>query len=65
MGFWYFLLLFLGIALIIVGARKKDVSPSAKIVIMLFILGTTFILASLFMFMPGSAEIISQLLDLN
>jgi len=61
MGFWYFLLLLIGIILIIVGALKKDVSRSVKIVIMLFIFGILFIMVSLFMFLPGSADLISEL----
>ncbi len=65
MGFWYFLILIIGIVFLIAGARKKDVSRSVKIVIMLFIFGILFIVVSLFMFMPGSAEIISELLRLN
>ena len=65
MGFWYFLILFAGIAFIGAGAAKKDVSRSVKIVVMLFILGIVFIFISLVLFMPGSSEIISQLLDRN
>jgi energy-coupling factor transporter transmembrane protein EcfT len=65
MGFWYFLILLIGILFLIVGALKKDVSRSVKIVIMLFIFGILFIVVSVFMFMPGSAEIISELLRLN
>ncbi|CZR00034.1 Hypothetical protein Tcol_1787 [Trichococcus collinsii] len=34
MGFWYFLILFVGIALIVVGMLNKDVSRSVKIVSM-------------------------------
>jgi hypothetical protein len=30
MGFWYFLILFVGIALIVVGMLNKDVSRSVK-----------------------------------
>ena len=65
MGFWYFLILLIGIIFIIVGALKKDVSRSIKIVIMLFIFGILFIMVSLFMFLPGSAEFISELLSIR
>jgi len=65
MGFWYFLILFVGIALIIVGMLNKDVSRSVKIVSMLLIIGVLFIVISLIMLLPGSSEIIAQLLQLN
>lgn len=65
MGFWYFLILFVGIALIVVGMLNKDVSRSAKVVSLLFIIGILFIASSLIMFLPGSSEIIAQLLQLN
>ena len=65
MGFWYFLILFVGIALIIIGLLNKDVSRSLKIVILSFILGTLFIVASLMLLLPGSSELVNQLLQLN
>ena len=65
MGFWYFLLLFIGIGLLIAGVLKKDVSYSVKMVIMLFVLGILFIVVSLFLLIPGSDEIISELLELS
>lgn len=65
MGFWYFLLLIIGMGLLIAGALKKDVSTSTKMVVMLFILGMLFIIVSLFLLQPGSDEIISELLELN
>lgn len=65
MGFWYFLILFVGIALIVVGMLNKDVSRSVKVVSMMFIIGVLFIVISLIMFLPGSSEIIAQLLQLN
>jgi len=61
MGFWYFLLLLIGIVFVILGALKNDVSRSVKIVIMLFIFGILFIMVSIFMFLPGSADLISEL----
>ena len=65
MGFWYFLLLFIGVALLVAGGLKKGVSREVKLVIILFIFGSLLVLMSLFMFLPGSAEVISQLLNMN
>lgn len=65
MGFWYLLLLFIGISFLVIGALKKDVSLATKMVIILFVLGTFFIAGSLFLLMPGSDEIISKLLERN
>ena len=65
MGFWYFLILFIGIALLVAGGLKKGVSREVKLVIILFIFGSLLVLMSLFMFLPGSAEVISQLLNMN
>ncbi|PEQ83676.1 hypothetical protein CN481_23830 [Bacillus sp. AFS006103] len=62
MGFYYLLLLFIGVILLIVGALKKDVSRSVKIVIFLFIIGILFIATSLLLLMPGSSDIISELI---
>lgn len=65
MGFWYILLLLIGISFLVVGAFKKEVSLATKMVIILFVLGVFFVVGSLFMLMPGSDEIISKLLELN
>ncbi|MED4533388.1 hypothetical protein ABET51_11425 [Metabacillus fastidiosus] len=65
MGFYYLLLLFIGIVFLILGAFKKDVSWSTKIVILLFVIGILFIVISLILLMPGSSDIIAELLDLN
>lgn len=65
MGFWYFLILLIGIALIAVGMLNKDASRSVKVVSMIFIIGVLFIVISLIMFLPGSSEIMAQLLQLN
>lgn len=65
MGFWYFLLLFIGIALLIAGGLKKGVSREVKLVMIFFIFGSLFVLVSLFMFLPGSTEVVSQLLNMN
>ena len=65
MGFWYFLILFVGITLIIVGILNKDVSRSVKIVSMSLIIGVLFIVVSLIMLLPGSSEIVGQLIQRN
>lgn len=63
MGFWYFLILFIGIALLGVGLLNKDVSRSVKIVSMSLIIGVLFVVVSLIMLMPGSSEVVGQLLQ--
>jgi hypothetical protein len=65
MGFYYLLLLCIGVVLIIAGARKKDVSRSVKIVIFLFVIGILSIVGSLILLMPGSADIIAELLKIE
>jgi hypothetical protein len=62
MGFYYLLLLFIGLVLLIVGALNKDVSRSVKIVIFLFGIGILFIVTSLLLLMPGSSDIIYELM---
>lgn len=58
MGFWYFLLLFVGLFLIVKGLRgNKKIS--------LVFVGIICISFSIFMFSPGSDEIISELFNLN
>ena len=63
MGFWYFLILFIGIALLVVGLLNKDVSRSVKIVSMSLIIGVLFVVVSLIMLMPGRSEVVGQLLQ--
>ncbi|PAD20668.1 hypothetical protein [Terribacillus saccharophilus] len=65
MGFWYLLLLLVGIVFIIVGLTKKGVPAAVKVVILLFVFGVLFIVISLFMFLPGSDEIVAELLQLD
>jgi hypothetical protein len=58
MGFWYFLILFVGIFLVVKGLRgNKKIS--------LIIVGLLCTAFSKFMFSPGSAEIISELFNLD
>jgi len=63
-GFWYLLLLLIGIVFIIVGVTKKGVSGEVKAVIMLFVIGTLFIVGSVILLMPGSSDVIAELLKL-
>ncbi|WP_347860821.1 hypothetical protein U0355_08905 [Salimicrobium sp. PL1-032A] len=65
MGFWYLLLLLIGIVLIIVGAMKKGVSVAVKAVILLFVIGILFIVVSVVLLMPGSSDVIAELLKLE
>ncbi|CZQ98580.1 hypothetical protein SAMN05216375_1084 [Trichococcus ilyis] len=65
MGLWYFLILFVGIALLVVGLRNKDVSRSVKIVSMSLVIGVLFIVVALIMLMPGSSEVVGQLIQRN
>lgn len=65
MGLWYFLILFVGIILIVVGARNKNVSNSKKIVIFCFTFGILLIVMSFVLFLPGSSTILDQLFGLN
>lgn len=65
MGFYYLLLLLIGVILIVVGALWRGVSPSIKIVMMLFIVGIHFIIISIVLLMPGSSDILAELLKLD
>ncbi|WP_096271260.1 hypothetical protein [Paucisalibacillus globulus] len=58
MGFWYFLILFLGIVLVV-----KGLSGNKKFSLVL--VGVLCIALSIFMFSPGSAEFISRLFNLD
>ncbi|MGM0897848.1 MAG: hypothetical protein ACQEV0_08110 [Bacillota bacterium] len=63
MGFWYMLLLFIGICLFFAGILpRKGFSLGVKIG---FLVGGALCIGfSLFMFSPGSAEIMADLLGL-
>lgn len=63
MGFWYFLILFFGLFLVIKGLFMKKSLLLIKISYV--IVGLLCISISIFMFSPGSAEIISELFKLN
>jgi hypothetical protein len=64
-GFYYLLLLIIGVVLIIIGALRKDVPRSIKIVIFLFVIGVVFIVMSLILLLPGSSDVIAELLKWN
>ncbi|EON72543.1 hypothetical protein [Lysinibacillus sphaericus] len=64
MGFWYFLLLFLGLFLVIKGLFMKK--PSLFVNKISFVLVGLFCMSlSFFMFSAGSAEIMAKLLNMN
>lgn len=60
MGFWYFLILFIGIFLIVMAFLKRTINTVKKLTMLL--LGICMIAFSLFMFQDGSAEIVDNLL---
>ncbi|SIS57388.1 hypothetical protein [Salimicrobium flavidum] len=63
MGFYYLFLLAIGIVLIVIGALKKDVPRSVKIVIFLFIIGIGLVGMSISLLLfPGSSDVIAELL---
>ena len=64
MGLWYFLILFIGFCLVITGLLLKN-RFSILIKIGFVAVGLLCISFSLFMFSPGSAEVIADLLNLN
>jgi hypothetical protein len=64
-GFYYLLLLLIGVVLLVVGALWKGVSWSVKIIIFLCVVGILCIVMAIILLMPGSSDIISELLKLN
>lgn len=64
MGFWYFLILFVGLVLLFIGIFKKKHYSSVR-KLLLVVTGLICISFALFMFSPGSAELIADLLNLN
>ncbi|MBT2581615.1 hypothetical protein [Planococcus sp. ISL-109] len=64
MGFWYMLLLFIGICLLFAGMMPK-IGFSLGVKASFLLTGAVCIGVSLFMFSPGSAEIIADFLDLE
>ena len=60
MGFWYFLVLFIGVFLIVIALIKRSINTVKKLTMLL--LGICMIAFSLFMFQDGSAEIVDNLL---
>lgn len=64
MGVWYFLLLFVGLFFIMKGIFMKKQSLLIKKISFVFV-GLLCISFSIFMFSPDSAEIISDLLNLE
>ncbi|WP_010289425.1 hypothetical protein [Kurthia massiliensis] len=58
MGFWYFLMLFLGIALIMFVVTKRTKTKLSKWIMAMS--GICMVALSLFMFQDGSAEIVDS-----
>ena len=64
MGFWYFLILLVGLALLFIGIfKKKHYSSVRKLTVA--VTGLICISFALFMFSPGSAEVVADFLNLN
>ncbi|WP_413305472.1 hypothetical protein AA0X95_03630 [Bacillus sp. 1P10SD] len=61
MGFYYLLLLFIGVVLLGVGVLKGFFAPVKKSML-LSVTGIVFIVTSLLLLMPGSSDVISKLL---
>jgi len=64
MGVWYFLILFVGLFFVFKGLFMKKQSLLIMKIGIVFV-GLLCISFSIFMFSPGSAEIISDLLNLE
>ena len=62
MGFYYLLILFIGVVLLVGGSIKWVVSRSLKSVFYLFVFGILLITTSLFLLTPDSSEIIYYLI---
>ncbi|WP_066250704.1 hypothetical protein [Neobacillus drentensis] len=67
MGFYYFIILFIGLFLILgAGLQAFKHNSFSKIrVIFLSVIGFLLIGLSIFLFTPGSSDIIAELLRLN
>ncbi|WP_422124202.1 hypothetical protein DHX103_05120 [Planococcus sp. X10-3] len=64
MGFWYFLILLVGLVLLFMGIFKKKHYTSVR-KLTLVVTGFICISIALFMFSPGSAEVIADLFNLS
>lgn len=62
MGFYYLLILFIGVVLLIVGTFKWVVSRLVKKGLFLFVFGMLLIAMSLFLLTPGSSDFIYNLM---
>lgn len=67
MGFYYFIILFIGIILILGAGLQvfKDHLVFKKKSIFLGVMGILLIGLSIFLFTPGSSDIIAEILKLN
>jgi uncharacterized membrane protein HdeD (DUF308 family) len=62
MGFYYLLILFIGVVLLVGGSIKWVVSRSVKKSLYLLVFGILLIATSLFLLTPDSSEIIYNLI---
>ncbi|MFB4161395.1 hypothetical protein ACE1TF_16050 [Geomicrobium sp. JSM 1781026] len=65
MGFWYFLLLLVGMASVIMSLNIRTVSREVKLFVILFFCGGACTILALVMFLPGASEIIAIFLDVE
>ncbi|MDR6121080.1 hypothetical protein QFZ87_000677 [Bacillus sp. SLBN-46] len=61
MGFYYLLLLFIGVVLLVIGVLK-GFFDTVKKAMFLLVNGFVFIVTSLLLLLPGSSDVISKLL---
>lgn len=64
MGFWYLLLLLIGIVMIVYGIWKLFREKGVKAYVML-VSGGLFVVLSVFLLMPGNAEMLASLFGLD
>lgn len=64
MGFWYLLLLLMGVVIFITGLIKVKTTGGIKVIILL-LTGSLVVGLSIFLLTPNSSEIIADLLNLQ
>ena len=65
LGFWYILLLLIGVMLVLFGLTRKSVSKDVKFAIISITFGIILVICALLLLLPGSSDLISTLLGIN
>lgn len=65
MGFWYLLLLLIGVVSILIGFTKIRGAGAIKAGVVLLTFGVLVSVVSVLLLMPGSSEVIADLLNLQ